>query len=103
TGALAAMTHASPSTVRLGSAIVLGATALAVAACGARTKRVETRWRRIAFDVPSRADLIAQMLFGIVDVVGAGAALWAFLPGTQIGFVSFLAVYSASLLLGILG
>lgn len=103
TGALAAMTHASPGTVRVSCAIVLAIAALAIACCGARTKRIETRWRRIALDVPARADLIGQILFGMVDVVGAGAALWAFLPGTETGFISFLAVYSASLLLGILG
>ena len=97
------MTHVSPGTVRAGSAIVLCVAALAVACCGAHTKRIETPWRRIALDIPARADLIAQILFGVVDVVGAGAALWAFLPGTETGFVSFLAVYSASLLLGILG
>lgn len=103
TNLLATMTHLSPGPLRLGSALVLVALAAAVACCGARTKRIETPWRAIAIDIPARADLAAQIIFGIVDVVGAGAALWAFLPSTHADFISFLAVYSVSLLLGILG
>lgn len=103
TSLLATMLHVSPGALRIGSVLVLAALGATVACCGASTKRIETRWRRITIDVPARADLVAQIIFGVVDVVGAGAALWAFLPGAHAGFVSFLAVYSASLLLGILG
>ncbi|MGN6316637.1 bifunctional lysylphosphatidylglycerol flippase/synthetase MprF [Trinickia sp.] len=103
TALLATMLHVSPGGLRVGSLLVLASLAAAVACCGPSTKRIETRWRRIAIDIPGRADLVAQIIFGVVDVVGAGAALWAFLPGAHAGFVSFLAVYSASLLLGILG
>jgi phosphatidylglycerol lysyltransferase len=103
TGALAAMTHLAPDALRAGSAIVLVALASAIVCCGKTGKRIETRWRGITFDVPARASLIAQIIFGVVDVAGAGAALWVFLPGTHEGFLSFLAIYSASLLLGIVG
>jgi len=103
TALLATMLHVSPAGLRIGSLLVLAALAATVACCGSSTKRIETRWRRITIDVPGRAELVAQIVFGVVDVVGAGAALWAFLPGAHAGFVSFLAVYSASLLLGILG
>lgn len=100
---LAAMLHVSPGVLRIGSLLVLAALAAIVLCCGPCTRRIETRWRRVTFDVPSRADLIGEIVFGAVDVVGAGAALWAFLPGAHVDFVSFLAIYSASLLLGILG
>jgi phosphatidylglycerol lysyltransferase len=100
---LSAMTHIAPGVLRAASLSTLVAVVVAIACCGVRTKRIETRWRRIAFDIPARADLIGQILFGIVDIVGAGAALWAFLPVTQADFISFMAVYSASLLLGIVG
>lgn len=103
TSLLATMMHIAPGPLRMISAIVLIALAAAVACCDKQTKRIETRWRRIAFDIPARADLLAQIIFGVVDVLGAGAALWAFLPGAHVSFVSFLAVYSISLLLGILG
>lgn len=103
TGPLSAMTHLSPGALTLGSIVVLVGLVLAIVCCGATTKRIATRWERITLDIPSRSSLVSQIIFGVVDVVGAGAALWAFLPDTQTGFVSFLAVYSASLLLGIVG
>lgn len=103
TDSLAATVHLSAGALRIASVLVLVALAATLACCGTRTKRIETRWARVSFDVPARADLAAQIVFGVIDIVGAGAALWAFLPGAHAGFVSFLAVYSASLLLGIVG
>lgn len=103
TSLLATMLHIAPGPLRVISAIVLIVLGGALAYCGKPTRRIETRWRRISFDIPARADLLAQIVFGVVDVLGAGAALWAFLPGVHASFVSFIAVYSVSLLLGILG
>ncbi|WP_116138927.1 bifunctional lysylphosphatidylglycerol flippase/synthetase MprF [Trinickia diaoshuihuensis] len=104
TGPLSAMTHLAPRALTVVSVIVLALLALAVVCCGAKTKRIPTRWSGITLDIPSRASLVSQIIFGVVDVVGAGAALWVFLPGMHAaGFVSFIAVYSASLLLGIVG
>ncbi|WP_206957156.1 bifunctional lysylphosphatidylglycerol flippase/synthetase MprF [Trinickia acidisoli] len=103
TAPLSAMTHLVPGALRASSLVMFAASVLIVACCGAATKRIRTRWRGITLDVPTRAALLAQIVFGIVDVAGAGAALWVFLPGVHTDFVSFLAVYSASLLLGIVG
>ncbi|WP_436024451.1 bifunctional lysylphosphatidylglycerol flippase/synthetase MprF [Trinickia sp. LjRoot230] len=101
---LAAMMHTAPGTLMTGSAVVLAALAAVTGWCGRRTTQLRPRWnRRIVLDVPSRADLIAQLALGVVDVVGAAAALWVFLPHANVSFVSFLAVYSGSLLLGMLG
>ncbi len=103
TASLAAMTHLSPEILRSGSAVLLGASMLAIGCCGPQTKTIGARWQRFALDLPARADLIGQIAFGIVDIAGAGAALWFFLPHASVSFISFLAVYSASLLLGMLG
>lgn len=103
TGPLAAMTHLAPRALLIGSLAVLIALGVAIAWCGSKTKRIQTRWRRVTLDIPSRAGLISQIIFGVVDVAGAGAALWVFLPTAHASFVTFLAVYSASLLLGIVG
>nr|WP_233217398.1 bifunctional lysylphosphatidylglycerol flippase/synthetase MprF [Trinickia dabaoshanensis] len=103
TSALSAMTHLAPLTLTIGSVIVLLALIVAVACCGSATKRFRTRWAAVTLDIPSRGSLVSQLIFGVIDVVGAGAALWVFLPGTHAGFMSFLAIYSASLLLGIVG
>jgi phosphatidylglycerol lysyltransferase len=103
TGPLAAMMHVAPGALRAGGVLGLAVLALTIALCGKTTKRIATGWRGLTLDVPARASLVSQIAFGVVDVAGAGAALWVFLPGTHAGFVSFLAIYSASLLLGIVG
>jgi phosphatidylglycerol lysyltransferase len=103
TGPLAAMMNVAPGALRIGSLLLLIALAATIACCGKATKPIRTPWRGIEIDIPSRASLVSQIVFGVVDVAGAGAALWVFLPGAHTGFVSFLAVYSASLLLGIVG
>lgn len=100
---LAQMMHVAPGALWGGGVLVLAALGAMLACCGSHTRQVATRWRRLTFDVPSRSDLIAQIMFGVVDVVGAAAALWVFLPETHVSFVSFLTVYSAALLLGMLG
>jgi phosphatidylglycerol lysyltransferase len=100
---LAAMLRVSPDILRSGSALLLVASALIIGCCGARTKTIRTRWQRFTIDVPARADWLAQLAFGVVDIATAGAALWCFIPHANVSFVTFLAVYSASLLLGIAG
>ena len=102
-GSLAAMMHVGPGILRAASLVVLAVLAVIVACCGKTTRRIETRWHGMTLDIPARASLMSQIVFGVVDVIGAGAALWVFLPGAHAHFVSFLAVYSASLLLGIVG
>ena len=103
TAPLAAMLHIDPATLALGSALVLALLAAIGASCGAATRQIRTRWRALTFDIPSRSDFVWEIALGVLDVVGAGAALWVFLPQTDVSFVSFLTVYSAALLLGMVG
>jgi phosphatidylglycerol lysyltransferase len=102
-GPLAAMMHVSPGMLRMGSALVLGALVAAVGWCGSRARRVPTRWARVVIDIPARSDLLAQIALAMLDVVGAGAALWVFLPHGHVSLVTFLAIYAGALLLGMLG
>lgn len=102
-GPLAAMLRVAPSTLGMGGAGLLIALAGLVACCGAQTRPLRTRWRWLSFDVPARRDLVAQLALAVVDVVGAGLALWALLPHPHISFTSFITVYAAALLLGMIG
>ncbi len=58
---------------------------------------------RIGFDIPARSVMSAQLAFAAIDVVTAGMALWVLLPHANIGFASFIAIFSAAMLLGIVG
>jgi phosphatidylglycerol lysyltransferase len=66
-----------------------------------------TRWKRwfnsLGLTVPARNVLLAEMAFSIADVVMAGLALWVILPHTNVSFIDFVAIYSAALLLGMIG
>jgi phosphatidylglycerol lysyltransferase len=82
---------------------------LAVLACCAaliawsRPGRPPFRLGRIRLDLPGRGALPAQLALVGLDAAGAGLALFLLLPGVHIGFVSFLAVYTIALLLGVIG
>ncbi|QGZ63908.1 bifunctional lysylphosphatidylglycerol flippase/synthetase MprF [Paraburkholderia acidisoli] len=101
---LSGLLHLSPLALRcIGGALLAGG-ALLIALCPAKAREIapfNRAWLR--FDVPARRDLVAQLLLAAVDVVGAGLALWAVMPHGEIGFTDFLTVYSAAMLLGLIG
>jgi len=82
---------------------------LAVLACCAaliawsRPGRPPLRLGRISLDLPGRGVLLVQLALVGIYVAGAALALFVLLPGAHIGFVSFLAVYTIALLLGVIG
>ncbi len=69
--------------------------------CGARSRAVKFRW--ISVDIPARTVMVAQMFFAIVDVAAAALALWAVMPHADVAFVHFLIIFSAAMLLGMIG
>lgn len=75
------------------------AATVAVLALGGRG--VVWRHRRIA--VPPAGFVLAQIGLVGLDVLGAGLSLWVLLPASQVGFGTFMAVYTAALLLGVIG
>jgi phosphatidylglycerol lysyltransferase len=101
---LSGLLHLPPAALRwIGGAVLLPGAALIVA-CPAASREIslgERRWMR--FRVPARRDLVAQLLLAVIDVAGAGLALWAVMPHAQVGFADFLTVYSAAMLLGLIG
>ncbi|HYS66983.1 MAG TPA: lysylphosphatidylglycerol synthase domain-containing protein, partial [Paraburkholderia sp.] len=102
-GLLAPMLHLTPVALRWSGAALLIAFALAATACRRETRAVRTRWPWLSFDIPARRDLLAQVALAVVDVVAAGLALWALLPHADVSFITFITVYAAAMLLGMIG
>ncbi|CAM2151167.1 phosphatidylglycerol lysyltransferase [Pararobbsia alpina] len=85
----------------IGASALAGFAAIVALGCGARSRAVKLRW--ITVDIPGRTVLLAQVFFAVIDVIAAALALWAVLPHGDVGFVHFLVVFSAAMLLGMIG
>lgn len=59
-------------------------------------------WRQSTFKLPSTNILTGQLLFSIMDIAFAGAALYVLLADTQLPFLTFLAVYAIALVISVL-
>lgn len=66
-------------------------------------RRAPVLLARFASALPSREDVLAQLFLVAIDVLAAGLALFALLPSAHIGALSFLAIYTIALLLGVIG
>ncbi|WP_213764400.1 bifunctional lysylphosphatidylglycerol flippase/synthetase MprF [Caballeronia sp. dw_19] len=100
---LAAMLHVSPDILRfIGGAVLIGFVVMIVL-CRTVPRTLQTRWSWLAVTIPARRDLVAQLLLATLDVSAAALALWAVLPHAQVGFGEFLTVFSAAMLLGMIG
>lgn len=62
----------------------------------------ELKWRNSSFKLPSTNILAGQLLFSLMDITFAGAALYILLPDTQLPFLTFLAVYAIALVISVL-
>ncbi|KDR34944.1 bifunctional lysylphosphatidylglycerol flippase/synthetase MprF [Caballeronia grimmiae] len=102
-GTLAGMMHLSPAILRAIGAALLAVFVAMLVFCGREQRTLRSRWKWLAFNVPTRRDFIAQTALAIVDVFGAGLALWAMLPGAHVGLAEFMTVFSAAMLLGMIG
>ncbi|MCG1042788.1 bifunctional lysylphosphatidylglycerol flippase/synthetase MprF [Mycetohabitans sp. B8] len=96
--------HLPTSTLRCAGVLAIVAIAALVVACRRQPRTFGGGTRRwLALTIPSRRNLIAQLGWAIVDVAGAALALWVLLPDASIGFATFMTVYAAALLLGMVG
>ncbi|MBN3764431.1 bifunctional lysylphosphatidylglycerol flippase/synthetase MprF [Burkholderia sp. Ac-20365] len=100
---LAPMLHSPTGALAWGGAALLTVLGLMTLACGKTTRQIRTRWNWLSFDIPARRDFIEQVLLAVLDVVAAGLALWALLPHAHVSFVSFITIYAAAMLLGLIG
>lgn len=57
--------------------------------------------RRLRIEVPSARIAAGQLLFSMLDIAAAAAALWILLPADTISYPAFLAVYAVAIAVGI--
>lgn len=100
---LAGVMHLAPGALRWTGAALLAVLAAMVACCGPAPRTLRLRFDWLAFSIPARRDFAAQIALAVVDVIAAGLALWALLPHAQVGFGNFITVFSAAMLLGMIG
>jgi phosphatidylglycerol lysyltransferase len=77
------------------------ASLVAIALC--RDDRKPLRLGRFVLEWPDRRFVLGQLALVGVDVLGAGLCLFVLLPAGGIGFLGFIAIYTAALLLGVIG
>jgi phosphatidylglycerol lysyltransferase len=87
----------------LGTLGTLGTQEDSISAAGAGRRGWRHWLSSLDLTLPSRSVLLAQVMASIADVAAAGLTLYVILPHGSVGFASFLAVYSAALLLGMIG
>ncbi len=100
---LSGMMHLPPVALCAIGPAGLAVFAAMVIVCGKERRMLHFRWKWLAFNVPTRRDFVAQSALAVVDVFGAGLALWALLPAAHVGFGEFMTVFSAAMLLGMIG
>jgi phosphatidylglycerol lysyltransferase len=99
--ALSRMTRVAPAPLIGGGVAIVVALALLVACCRPASRSI--RLGRLTLDVPARRNLLDQLWLAALDVAAASVALWALLPHAGVGFAQFVAIFSAAMLLGMLG
>lgn len=100
-GPMAALSGLPQPALQATGAVALLVTFAAIALCG--RERRPLGWRRLRLDLPERRFVLGQIAWTGLDVLGAGLSLWVLLPASGVSFATFLAVYTAALLLGVIG
>lgn len=98
--ALAAILPFSATAIRLGALGVIAAIVLPLIWASLRQSRV--RIGRFEVHAPSLSVLFGQILFSLADIGFSALTLYVLLPGGDIGFMTFLAVFAAATMAGIL-
>ncbi|MGI4857643.1 MAG: bifunctional lysylphosphatidylglycerol flippase/synthetase MprF [Janthinobacterium lividum] len=105
--ALSPMFRLPASVLQVLGGVIVAAFAALLVVCRAQPRTLAARrlpWlAALELSVPSRNVLLCEMLYSVADVTAAGLALWVILPHGNVHFISFIAIYAAALLLGMIG
>lgn len=106
-GALAIHPHAiahylpyAPGTIRLAAAGALVGTLAVILTVSIRQSNLHLF--RVTMHMPPPRDLLGQAVVTLIDIAAASFALWILLPAGKPDFATFLAVYSAAIMIGVL-
>ncbi|MBL3553215.1 bifunctional lysylphosphatidylglycerol flippase/synthetase MprF [Rhodovulum sulfidophilum] len=98
--ALAAMLPLAPGTVQVLALGGMAVIALPLLWASVRQRRV--RLGRFTLRAPVPRDLAAQLIFCLGDIGFAAATLYLLLPANDLGFATFLALFAAATMAGVL-
>lgn len=99
-GAVAGLLPYAPSTIQL---VAAGTTVLAVAVIGWLSVSQRSRSvRGHELHLPPPADLVGQLVVTLIDIAAASFALWIILPAGKPDYTTFVAVYAAATIIGVL-
>ncbi|WP_068305617.1 lysylphosphatidylglycerol synthase domain-containing protein [Pararhodobacter sp. CCB-MM2] len=98
--AIAAYLPYAPETVRMvaGGLLLLSLGAILTASI----RQSNLRLFRVTLHMPPPRDLAGQVVVTLIDIAMASFALWILLPAGKPDFATFLAVYSAAIMIGVL-
>lgn len=106
-GALAIHPHAiagylpyGTGTIRLIAAAALVGTLAVILTVSIRQSNLHLF--RVTMHMPPPRDLLGQAVVTLIDIAAASFALWILLPAGKPDFATFLAVYSAAIMIGVL-
>ena len=99
-GAVDALLPSRPGTIRLaaGLIVIVSVTAIIWASVRQHSLRI---W---GYDLhlPPPADLAGQLVITLIDIAAASFALWVLLPAGKPDFPTFVAIYSAATMIGVI-
>jgi Predicted integral membrane protein len=98
--AIAAYLPYAPETVRMvaGGLLLLSLGAILTASI----RQSNLRLFRVTLHMPPPRDLAGQVVVTLIDIAMASFALWILLPAGKPDFATFLAVYAAAIMIGVL-
>ncbi|MBP0482718.1 bifunctional lysylphosphatidylglycerol flippase/synthetase MprF [Sagittula salina] len=97
--ALGHLLHLDPATIRYGSLAIVATACAILFAIAARQSEITVRG--IALRPPTPGIMAAQFVFTAVDLLLAAATLYLLLPPSDLGFPTFLAVFAAAIMAGV--
>lgn len=98
--ALQSFVALDPASIRWGAAAMLLALVLALG--GLASRRSEIHLWRFRIRAPSPSIMAGQVGFTIVDLTLSALTLYVLLPASDLGFATFLAVFAAATMIGVL-
>jgi phosphatidylglycerol lysyltransferase len=99
-GAVAAYLPYPPATVRLSAGLAVALAVGVILWLSASQRRL--RFRSFHLRMPPPGDLGGQLVVTLVDIATASFALWILLPAGKPDFATFVAVYAAATMIGVL-
>ncbi|MFZ5752356.1 MAG: lysylphosphatidylglycerol synthase domain-containing protein [Pseudomonadota bacterium] len=99
-GAVGALSPYAPSTIQLVAAWITAVSVALIAWMSVSQRSLSIRGHEL--HLPPPADLAGQLVVTLIDIAAASFALWVLLPAGKPDHATFVAVYAAATMIGVL-